>query len=73
MLTEAEQAHAEGAKNLWRYKGRGTLAIVAIVAGLFIFAKVDAASDPGPSGPPLITHHAPVGPSSNGAPPVFTP
>jgi hypothetical protein len=63
------EAHIEGAINLWRFKGRGALAIVAIVGGLWVFAHVDAASDPGPTDTP--THHVHTSGDSNGAPPVF--
>jgi hypothetical protein len=65
------EAQIEGALNLWRYKGRAALTVVALVAGFFIFTHVDAASDPGPTSPPI--HHIHTSGNSNAAPPVFNP
>ena len=68
------EAQLEGAINLWRYKGRATLVIVAIVVGLLIFAHVDAASDPGPTNQSTQIHHVSnSGPNSNDPAPVFKP
>ncbi len=74
MLTEAEDVQLEGAKNLVRFWGRPALCIVAVVAGFFIFTKVDAAIDPGPASHNPTYHHVDAsyhGQSSNGVPPTF--
>lgn len=74
MLTEAEDAQLEGAKNLVRFWGRPALCIVAVVAGFFIFTKVDAATDPGPASHTPTYQHVDAsyhGQNSNGVPPTF--
>lgn len=67
------EAQVEGAINLWRYKGRATLAIVAIVAGFWVFAHVDARTDPGPTGTPPTHHVHTSGPNSNDPAPTYQP
>jgi hypothetical protein len=67
------EAYIEGGINLWRYKGRAALAVVAVVVALLIFAHVDAASDPGPTNQPAAHHLHTSGPTSNYPPPTFQP
>lgn len=66
------ETQLEGALNLWRYKGRAALAIVALVTGFFVFTYVDAKTDPAPTTPaPTYQHTHFSGPNSNEAPPSF--
>lgn len=73
MLIDHDDPNVEGAKNLVRFWGRPALCLAAVVAGLFIFTKIDGALDRGPTSHTPIYHPVPgsADQNSNGVLPTF--